>query len=408
MIVYLMATLLACWCAWQATRRERKWIWYVAAAIPLTLVSAIRWDVGTDFYWTYFPALKAMECQALGGTDQLVDEFMAPLFDRLKGGPIDSVPALYVNYIRVLNNQEWGFRQLMELASWSGIGFRLITVVTSLMIGACVFVAVFRQSRNPVLAIYLYVTTSNYFLGLNVIRQYVAIGFALVAVEFIVRRKAVPFLAFLAAGMLFHKTVVLLAPCYLLRRFPIRPVIGFALVAAALAFSCVAEPVALWTMPKVGLGHYCRYFGPDSGWAKDGFEYFFFAINLCFMAFGGWYWKRAAEKDDYFAIWYGMTVIGTLFLALSGTLPLMKRINFYFSAPQFLLLPAILAAEERMRVRRVLTSLVLVGFALEMTVAVWVFNKNEVLPYIIKCHPQHAFQRVPFAAGPFKWQLPNR
>ena len=407
MIVYIVATLLACGLAWAGSRQERKWSWFVAAAIPLTLVSAIRWDVGTDFYWTYFPAFRAMECLNLGGTDGLVNEIMGPLFPRLAHAQIDSVPKLYEYSLKALANQEWGFRQLMEFMSWSGLGFRGIVVVTSLIVGACVFIAIYRQSRSPVLAVFLYVATSNYFLGLNVIRQYVAIGFALVAVEFIVRRKLWPFLACIAAGMLFHKTVVLLAPCYLLGRWVIRPGLGFALVAAALCLSSVAEPMALGLMPRVGLGHYCRYFGPNSPWSKDGFEWFFFAINISFMAFGAWYWKRAREQSPYFTVWYGMTVIGTLFLALSGTVPLMKRMNYYFAAPQFLLLPEILLAESRPAVRKVLTALVVVGFTLETAVAVWMFNKNEPLPYGITCRPDHASPRVPFAACPFGWKLPK-
>lgn len=405
MIVYICATLASCLLAWFGSRRERKWPWFVAAALPLTIVSAIRWDVGTDFYFTYFPSFRAMECSDLGGTKDLVREIMGPLFERLKGGPIHSVPALYKNYIHVLAKQEWGFRQLMAFMSWSGLGFRGLVVFTSLLVGACVFTAIFRQSRNPVLAIFLYVATSNYFLGLNIIRQYVAIGFALVAVEFIVRQKPVPFLACIAAGMLFHGSVVLILPCYLLGRFALGPAIGAALVVLALAGSFVAEPAALWTLPKIGLGRYCRYFGPRSPWAKDGFEWFFFAINLCFMAFGAWYWKRVAPKSRYFVVWYGMTVIGTVFLALSGALPLMKRINFYFAAPQFLLLPEVLASESRPTLRRVLTYLIILAFSLEATVAVWVYNKNEVLPYGVRCRPNHQTPRVRFAKRPFAWRL---
>ena len=405
MIVYVVATVLSCGLAWMGVRSSRRWPWFVAAAIPLTLVSAIRWDVGTDFYWTYFPAFRAMECLNLGGTDELVNEIMGPLFPRLAHAPIDSVPELYEYFLKALANQEWGFRKLMEFMSWSGLGFRGIVVVTSLIVGACVFTAICRQSRSPVLAIYLYVATSNYFLGLNIVRQYVAIGFALVAVEFIVRRKLWPFLACIAAGMLFHKTVALLAPCYLLGRWTIRPGLGFALVAAAFCLSGAAEPVSFWLMPKIGLGHYCRYFGPDSPWAKEGFEWLFFAINMSFMAFGAWYWRRAKEQGPFFAVWYGMTVIGTLFLVLSGTVPLMKRMNYYFAAPQFLMLPEILLAESRPAVRKALTALVVIGFALETAVAVWMLNKNEPLPYGITCRPDHASPRVPFATRPFGWRL---
>lgn len=78
-----------------------------------------------------------------------------------------------------------------------------------------------------------------------------------------------------------------------------------------------------------------------------------------------------------------MNLLGTLALALSGVLPLMKRINYYYGAPQFLLLPAALHAEENPRRRRVLTVLLVVAFAAETLVAVGIYNKNGVLPYQI-------------------------
>ena len=405
MIVYVFATLLSCGLAWVGSKSSRRWAWFVAAAVPLMLVSAIRWDVGTDFYVAYFPTFKAVECMEGGGSNEIVNEIMGPLFPRLRGGYATSVSKLYENFTWSYEHMEWGFRQLMRMMVLSGMGFRWLMVLTSLLVGGCVFLAIYRQSRSPVLAVYLYVTTSNYFLGLNIVRQYVAIGFALVAVEFIVRRKLWPFLASIAAGMLFHRTVVVLTPCYLLAFWAIRPWQGFALVTAALGVSGVVEPAALWLLPKTGLGEYCRYFEPRSPWAQDGFEWFFFAINLAFMAFGAWYWKRAKEGTPYFAVWYGMTVIGTVFLAFSGALPLMKRINYYFAAPQFLMLPEILLAETRPNVRKLLTALVVVVFALETAVAVWMFNKNEPLPYGIRARPNHASPRHPFTHRPFGWVL---
>lgn len=407
MIVYLVATFLACALAWRGTKAGCRWPWFVAAAVPLVLVSALRWDVGTDFYFTYFPVYRAMECRDLGGSEELVNEIIGPLFERLRHGPIDSVPKLYRSLLHSLNRQEIGFRQLMAFMSWSGLGFRGLIAVTSLLIGACVFLAVYRQSRSPVLAIYLYVATSGYFLGLNIIRQYLAIGIFLVAVEFIVRRRPLCYLACITVAVLFHRSAVLLYPCYFLSRFAIRPWQGFLLVAAALLAAAEVQPIALWLLPKLGLTSYVTYFSPKELRSRCGFEFFFFAINMAFLLFGAWYWKRTKERSPYFAIWYGLTVIGTVFLAFSGCVPLMKRVNYYFAAPHFLLLPEILLAESGTKLRRILTALVVLGFALETFVAVWVFNKNEVLPYGISRRPDHSPPRVRFATRPFGWQLPD-
>lgn len=381
MLIYLIATALSCWLAWMGERAERKWPWRIASAIPLTLVAALRWDVGTDIYHTYLPSFYAMECERLGGGAEIVEKIMGPLFNRLSGGPVDTVGKLYANYRRVFYNQEWGFRQLMTFMSWSGLGFRGLIVLTSVLTGALVFTAIYRQSRSPVLAIYLYVMTSGFFLGMNIVRQYVAIGFALVAVEFIVRRKPFPFLACIVAGMLFHYSVVLLVPCYLICRVPIRPRWGIVLIAVSFAFSLVARPVAIWMLAQAGLDHYGNYLRSPS----RGFEWMFFALNLSGLVFGSLYWRRAndGERDGYFNAWYDMLLLGTMVLALSGAIPQLKRINHYFAAVQFLLLPQILTYESRRGWRRMLTGVVAVSFALETWVAVWLANKNEPLPYSV-------------------------
>ena len=384
MLIYILATLLACALAWKGEKAAIKWPWRVASAIPLILVAAMRWDVGTDIYKTYFPAFRALECLNAGADSAAIEQFFGPLLDRLGGGNINTVGKLYANFLHVLGNQEWGFRKIMEFMAWSGLGFRGIVVLTSLLTGALVFTAIYRQSHSPVLAIYLYVATSNYFLGLNIIRQYVAIGFALVAVEFIVRRKLLPFLACIGAGMLFHTTVVLMLPCYFICRIPIKPIWGFVLLAVLLAVSSYISPIVMWLMPKIGMGHYCRYFG-----RYQEFLGMFLSINVCVLALGGWYWERARKKSPYFLVWYNMTILGSIALCFSTSLPLMKRINYFFAAPHFLLLPEILLNEERLRVRRWLGMGIVVAFACETWVAVWLMNKNEPLPYSISPVSNH-------------------
>ena len=107
----------------------------------------------------------------------------------------------------------------------------------------------------------------------------------------------------------------------------------------------------------------------------------FFVINLCVLLFCGHYWNAAKQRCPYYVIWYNMTLLGTFALALSGVLPLMKRLNYYYAAPQFLLLPEALQTETDPHRRRILTGLVAAAFAAETLVAVVLLNKNEVLPY---------------------------
>ena len=381
MIVYVIATLLSCIAAWMAgCDQSRRKLWIVASALPLTLVAAARWGLGTDVDFTYLPAFTSLEWMRGGGGEELAETLFRPLIDGLVRRPLLLPPLEEArHWYAVLGTMEPGYRALLEAVVFFGGSFRWVTLLTALLTGSLVFTAIWRQSRSPVLAVYFYVTTSNYFLSLNIVRQYIAIGFVLVALTFVLERRPWKFLLLVAAGMLFHKTAALVLPCWMFARMGGRPQWGYVAVLLAVLASFVAEPLFRTVLPYVGAGHYVRYF--DMHFAKDGFEWFFFAINLCFMAMGAWYWRRAKDENPLFRCWYWMTVAGTVALSFSATVPLMKRVNYYFAAPHFLMLPEMLFSEKSVCLRRWLTALAVLAFAAETAVAVFWLNKNEPLPY---------------------------
>lgn len=380
MTAYIIATVLSvCFARAAEGLPEKKWL-RVAAALPLMIVAAVRWGVGTDFQLTYLPEFSALAWLRRGGGEELLHR----LFDSQMSYPRVPMPAspqeMCSEFLSVLGKAEPGFRGLMEAVVFLGGNFRWVSAGCAIITGWCVFAAIFRQCRAPALAVLFYVLTSNYFLTLNIMRQYVAIGFILIGLTYARDGRFWVWTMCVIAAAMFHYTAALFFPLFVLRYLDIRPWWGFVAVAAALGFASVAQPAALWLMPKIGLGYYCRYFG-DTSWARDGFETIFFAINLCFMIGSVWCWRRACEGNRLFRVWYWMTVLGTMFLALSGTIPLMKRINFYLAAPQFLMLPEMLAAEENPKLRRWFTVLAILAFAAETAVAVCILNKNECLPY---------------------------
>ena len=380
-MIYVVATLLACAAAF-AYERRREWRWLaVVAAVPLLVVAAARWNVGTDLRRTYLPEYRALE-QMRGANvpPAKVREFRRFARRHLFGRTPEKVCG---HFKKVVSRSEPAYRFLMEGARWSGLGFRSILATCALITTACVFFAIFRFSRWPTLAVFLYVATGNYFLSLNIMRQYIAIGIGLIAIAAAVDRKPWQFMLCVAAATAFHYSAVFLLPLYALSRYELNPRRGLMIVAGALALSFVAEPVALWTLRAIG-SEYAKYF--TSKLAKDGFEWMFFAVNGCFLAMGAWYWRGATAGNRLFAAWYGMTVLGTAALAFSGAIPLMKRLNYYYAAPQFLMLPEMLLAEENPRRRHVLTALVVAAFIAETAVSAYFLNKNGVLPYRWAAH----------------------
>lgn len=48
-------------------------------ALPLLIVSAARWGVGTDFYYTYLPEFRELQWIRGGGGEALREELFGPL-----------------------------------------------------------------------------------------------------------------------------------------------------------------------------------------------------------------------------------------------------------------------------------------------------------------------------------------
>lgn len=375
-MIYVVATLLACLAAF-AYERRREWRWLMAlAAVPLLVVAAMRWNVGTDFYRTYLPEYRALEQVRGARTPPRKVKIFSYLAKRNLFG---RTPKKVCNqFKKVLHRSEPAYRLLMEGALWSGLGFRAVIAICALISTACVFCAIFRFSRWPTLATFLYVATGNYFLSLNIMRQYVAIGIGLLAVAFVTDRKPWKFLLYVAIATAFHYSAVLLLPLYALSRTELNPRRGIVVIGVALALSFVSAPAVLGALRMIE-SEYAKYF--SSRLASDGFEWLFFAINCSFLAIGAWYWRGAVAGNRLFAVWYGMTVLGTVALAFSNTIPLMKRVNYYYAAPQFLMLPEIVLAEGNRRRRWALTAMVVVAFIAETAVSVYLLNKNGALPY---------------------------
>ena len=398
MWVYLLATAFSCLATalWFRRRERCSWrefvLWLLLAALPLGLVAAARWHVGTDFSLTYLPEYKALTyLKGEGRPAAFEGSFTRLVREEVFGNTPCRVRS---HFISVVRKGEVGYHALME-ASWAtGLGFRAVLAFCAILTTLLVFLAIFRQSRWPVLAAFLYVFAGDYFLSLNVMRQYVAVALVLFAVPYVRERRLLPFLGCVAVAFLFHRSALLLLPCYLLSRFEIRPKAGFVLIAIAFVASFVLAPLVERMLPLIGLANYVKYFHNIE--SEQGFEWLLFAVNLCFVAMGAWSWGRAKAGNPLFPIWYGMMVVGTAALAMSGTLPLMKRINIYFGAASFLMLPEMLLAEGDVRRRRILTGLVIAAFAAETGVSVCLLNKNGVLPY--QMAPQERAQadvRVP-------------
>lgn len=351
-------------------------VYGVLSFVPLFLLSALRWYTGTDTYHTYTPEYYGMMWRIKGHIAKSQQLYLLNSYNYRIDKPLslDDIDFVQNYYADQSQHTSPLFQGVEKVLIHFNADVQWLYVITSAIILILVFIAIYRQSVNVPLSVLFFVITSNYFLTLNVIAQYIAIALCLVACEFVQKRKLIPFLLLVAIAAGFHTSALVFLPVYFLPRLKVRP--RWCAVAIAVCF--VTSPVLVPGIQKavyVIAPKYARYFGENPS-----FELIFFGIGVFVLLLSSYYYEKC-EDMPYFRIWYYMNVLGLLVLCFSGQVPYMKRINYYYSAPVFLLFPLLVKSETDVKKQRLLKWVLIVLFLMETVVAVCLMNKNQVMPY---------------------------
>lgn len=149
-IISFLLTILLIWMAKsKAKSRKIKISLLILAAVPMFLVSALRYNVGTDY-----------------GKRYVLDYTM------LQNG-------------EEVTNLEIGFKIIDYICLIFTTEPELLFIVTSLIVISLFFEVIYKKSSNPILSVIIFFLGGYFFGTLNLVRQYIAIGFVLLGYQFL-------------------------------------------------------------------------------------------------------------------------------------------------------------------------------------------------------------------------------
>ena len=149
-IITFLITILLIWLAEnKAKSRKIKIILLILAVVPMFFISAIRYNVGTDYEKRY----------------------VADYYTLLEG--------------KNVGNLEIGFKAIDYLCLFFTKEPYLIFVITSLIILAIIFEVIYKKSSNRILSIIIFFLGGYFFATLNIIRQYISVAFILLGYQFL-------------------------------------------------------------------------------------------------------------------------------------------------------------------------------------------------------------------------------
>jgi len=304
--------------------------------LPLFLVAALRYKVGTDWF-LYLEGFKRIAAREA--------EFRDPLFN-------------------VLN----------LVVYWLGGNYTVFLAVCALIIYGFVFAAIYRGSVSVPVAIFIYVGSGNYFNSMSQLRQEMAMAVFLFALTYLRRRKMWAYFFWILVATLLHITAIAYFPLYFLYGLRARPRVHMLLFAGAVVVMPVANRVLVWLLSYSIFAHYF-----DSDFNPERIYIFGFVVALACCALLDYYAQFGAEPDDGagdtngegngaingdggwdrdYAFYANCAFLGLLFILYSGTVPQITRAAALFTVTECLAFPLMLAREKR-RARRVVACLLL-------------------------------------------------
>ena len=333
----------------------------VLSVLPFIIVAGFRYDVGTDYLYTYVTK-----------------------FNEIANGQ--------ENYF------EPGFYLLNKLIQLYTRDYFWLFLVCAVITYAIVFNCIFRYLNDPAFGILLFVITTGYFVSLNTTRQYIAIALFLWSIRYIRSGEWWKYLITIVIGAMFHTSILIMLPLYFLCRMRFRPVVSFATIGVAFAVTSLLRNLLTSLFANQRYGEYF-----DSYYDSGETAVRFLLINLAILILGlicmkiggneetteaipGKPEEKEAEESkpyqcDDLNIYMQIQFVSTVVCACSGAIPLAYRIIWNFSSIQIFLIPIMLERIQNAWARNLAKGAVIASFTALTIVTIFMNGEHGVVPY---------------------------
>lgn len=203
-----------------------------------------------------------------------------------------------------------------------------------------------RNSKDIYLSVCIYASLMYYFLLFNIIRQALAIGIVLQAVEPLKNKKYVRYGMIVLAAMLIHSSAVVFLLMLPISLVKVKPNISLCLLTTVLCavFSCAGKALIVFGAGLAGYGGYL-----STGFAGEGnilhpilFLLLLFVCSILLLC-------RSRDAVTSYRLEYDMFVVGALFYWLSISVQIVNRIPYYFTGSIMTLLPNLIVEMSNRR-----------------------------------------------------------
>ena len=294
----------------------------ILSALPLFAVAAFRYGVGND-YFSY---------------------------------------ADYFNNSSHIQYMEYGFDLLIRIIRNFTTNYVALFVVCSVIFFYFIFKAIYEQSINPTLSIFLFICAPYYFEFFSGMRQMMAVAIFLYSIKYIKQRKLLHYIILNLIGASLHSSSLIFIPIYWLYNIKITPKMFFTLFLATL----ISRPFLKNILYKViTMTNYVSYI--DGTFDNNHFGIVTFIIPLFIFLFAMMFYNKDKEKKDElevkeYQLYCNLMFIQLLITSIQDLVPLLTRLGWGFGISQIILIPLTISKIKKPKDRLCITTLICILF----------------------------------------------
>lgn len=215
-----------------------------------------------------------------------------------------------------------------------------------------VFVAaIYQQSRDYVLSVYLYLALGLYFQSYNTVRYYFALGILLYSMRPFIQKQYVKFVLIVLLASLFHKTALAALVLYAAAGVPWKkPLIPAAVLAGLSGLLFQEQYMALF------LRLYPTYVNEPEYLNGGGFSPVNIVRCAAVLLAAFYVYRKEGIRRDSVRFYLKCNALALLLYTCFSFVPFLSRIGYYLTVTQILLIPSMVADldEKQRKIARIL------------------------------------------------------
>lgn len=309
------------------------------AAIPFIIVASIRSFVGTDYTTYYYRQIP----------------------DTLYGN------AQYL---------EKGFQIFIKTIIYIFKDYQFVYIFTAIIIVLGFFYFFKEFSVNIYFTIFLFLTNYSFNQSLNIMRQYIATSFFLIALVFLKKRKYIWYIILCLIACSFHTVAIIYLIIPIIQKFDFRKKYTPFIFIFIIIFNKYISNIIIIICIKIGF--YNNYFESTYSHTSSSSNALLVLNGIVFLIAT----YLVDNKNDWEGkLYYSMEIIILVALSVSSSVPFVSRIVSLFSPVVCVYVPYIVKNIKYNKIRKIAFIFFVFLFSAFFIYYVGVSNTGETLPY---------------------------